>query len=159
MTYAMRFFQLIIAAMFICAWTLPAHSGDDDDRYPPTAIEKIGDQISALVVSVQEISKNVALGQQKIEIISDSFKDERLKTDKLREKSGEIEKRVIVVEISSNSNTSEILSMKTKFFSLVSALAAAGITAIGAYLKSRATERNTEQTKRIADAQEKSKNN
>ncbi|MCI5143454.1 MAG: hypothetical protein D3909_17385 [Candidatus Electrothrix sp. ATG1] len=154
----MRLFQVIIAALLVCWWPLSASSGNDDP-FPPTGLDRIEDKMGALVVSVQEISKNVALGQQKIDIISDSFKDERLKTDKLREKSVDIEKRVMVVEISSNANTTEILSMKAKFFSLISALAAAAITAIGSYLKSRATERNTEQAKRIADAQEKFKHN
>ena len=154
----MRLFWIIIAALLVCWWPLSAHSGDDEDPFPPTGLDRIEDKMDALVVSVQEIAKNVALGKQKMDGISDAFREERLKTDKLREKSVDIEKRVMVVEISSNANTTEILSMKASFFSLIGLLMG-GATAIGAYLKLRATERNTEQAKRIADAQEKFKHN
>jgi hypothetical protein len=150
--------KLFLAALLICAWPISAFSGDNDD-FPPSGLDRIEVQMSVLVESVRKISQDVALGQQEIANISDSFREERVKIDRLRDESVNIEKRVLVVEISSNANTSEIVSMKTKFFSLVSALAAAVITAIGAYLKSKATERNTEQAKRIADAQEKSKHN
>jgi len=154
----MSLFRVIITALLVCMWSLPAYSSDDEDPFPATgSLGKIEGKMDKLVVSVQKISENVAVWQQEIKTIGESIREDRRRSEKLRDKSGEIEKRVIVVEISSNANTSEILSMKTKFFSLISALLAAGITAIGAYLKSMATERNTEQTKRIADAQEKNK--
>lgn len=128
----------------------------DDDPFPTTgSLGKIEGKMDKLVDSVQEIAQSVALGQQEISRIGKSFEKEQERNDKLRESVLDIKDRVVVVEISSSSNTSEILSIKTKFFSLISALLAAMITAIGAYLKSRATERNTEQAKRIADAQEK----
>ena len=153
----MRLFWIIIAALFICTWPLSAHSGDDDPFPTTGSLGKIEVQMDKLVDSVQEIAKNVALGQQKIEIISDSFKDEQIRNDKLRESVLDIKDRVVVVEISSNANTSEILSMKTMFLSFISVLIGVLGTAVAAYIKSKATERNTEQAKRIADAQEKSK--
>lgn len=155
----MKLFQVIIAALFICVWPLSADSGEDDDLFPTTgSLGKIEMQMDKLVDSVHKISENVAVGQKEISTISESFREERDKTERLRNSVSDIKDRIVVVEISSNANTSEILSMKTKFFSFISALLAAMLTAIGAYLKSRATERNTEQAKRIADAQEKNLN-
>lgn len=147
----MSLFRVIIAALFVCWWPLSAHSGDDDDRYPPTAIEKIGDQIGDLVVSVQGIATDVAVGKQEMKAIGESIREDRKRSEKLWDRSGEIEKRVIVVEISSNANTSEILSMKTKFLSFISVLIGVIGAAVAAYIKSKATERNTAQVKRIAD--------
>jgi len=153
----MSLFRVIIAALFICTWPLSAHSGDMEDPFPPTGLDRIEDKMDTLVDSVHKISENVALGQQEISLIGKSFEKEQEKNDKLRESVLDIKDRVVVVEISSNANTSEILSMKTMFLSFISVLTGVIGTAVAAYIKSKATERNTEQAKRIADAQEKFK--
>jgi len=153
----MRLFWIIIAALFICWWPLSASSSDDEDPFPTTgSLGKIEGKMDKLVDSVQEIAQSVALGQQEISRIGKSFEKEQERNEKLREGVLDIKDRVMAVEISSSANASKILGMETKFFSFISLLIG-GATAIGAYLKLRATERNTEQAKRIADAQEKFK--
>ena len=155
----MKLFWIIIAALLVCWWPLSAHSGDDEDPFPATgSLGKIEGKMDKLVDSVQEIAKSVALGQQEVSSIGRSFEKEQMRNDKLRESVLDIKDRVIAVEISSSANTSKMLGMETKFFSFISLLIG-GATAIGVYLKLRATERNTEQAKRIADAQEKFKHN
>jgi hypothetical protein len=153
---------LLILVLFICAWpiTAPCRSGDDPlDPFSPTGLDRIEDKMSALVISVQGISENVALGKQEISAIGKSFEKEQVKNEKLHDSVLDIKDRVVVVEIASSANASKILSMETKFFSFLSLLIGGVITAVAAYFKSKATERNTEQAKRIADAQEKSKHN